>query len=224
MKIKINNKEIFPIMGSQYSLNDFGPVDMSHDHLKVLGINNDNFLSDYLERCRQDQNVVWLTGGYLERRSLYLSSLFIADMEQPRDIHLGVDIWGWAGTPVYAPVNGTIHSYANNNRDLDYGYTLILEHVHFGKSFYTLYGHLGSTHFDDWEEGKNIYAGDLIAELGSKAENGGWIPHLHFQVILDMEQYRGDYPGVCSQADLQHYYDNCPDPNLLIKKAPNHDD
>ena len=48
-------------------------------------------------------------------------------------------------------------------------------------------------------------------------ENGDYPPHLHFQIILDIENFYGDYPGVCSENDLKYYSQNCPDPNLVLK-------
>jgi hypothetical protein len=32
--------------------------------------------------------------------------------------------------------------------------------------------------------------------------NGDYAPHLHFQIISNIEDYQGDYPGVCSKSDL----------------------
>ncbi|MGB5188485.1 MAG: peptidase M23, partial [Robiginitalea sp.] len=51
-----------------------------------------------------------------------------------------------------------------------------------------------------------------IGRLGSAKENGGYAPHLHFQLIRDLEGFRGDYPGVCALQQLEFYRQNCPDP------------
>ena len=59
--------------------------------------------------------------------------------------------------------------------------------------------------------------GKKLAALGNSFENGDYAPHLHFQIIKNMENYMGDYPGVCSASDLEFYAENCPDPNLLLK-------
>jgi len=40
---------------------------------------------------------------------------------------------------------------------------------------------------------------------------------LHFQIIKDIKDYKGDYPGVCAAKDLKYYKNNCPNPNLLLK-------
>jgi hypothetical protein len=46
--------------------------------------------------------------------------------------------------------------------------------------------------------------------------NGNWPPHLHFQLIRDMQGKRGDYPGVVRADELAFYRDNCPDPMALL--------
>ena len=47
--------------------------------------------------------------------------------------------------------------------------------------------------------------------------NGDYAPHLHFQIIKNIADYEGDYPGVSSKNDLDFYSANCPDPNLVLK-------
>jgi len=69
----------------------------------------------------------------------------------------------------------------------------------------------------DLEVGQQIAKGSLLAHFGNHEENGYWPPHLHFQVILDMENKQGDYPGVCSLKNKSHYANNCPDPNLILQ-------
>jgi murein DD-endopeptidase MepM/ murein hydrolase activator NlpD len=59
--------------------------------------------------------------------------------------------------------------------------------------------------------------GQQIATLGDASVNGDYSPHLHFQIIKNIGDYFGDYPGVCSKTDLNFYLDNCPNPNLLLK-------
>lgn len=56
-----------------------------------------------------------------------------------------------------------------------------------------------------------------MASIGNSEVNGDYAPHLHFQIIKNIEDYWGDYPGVCNTNDLNFYIENCPDPNLLLK-------
>jgi murein DD-endopeptidase MepM/ murein hydrolase activator NlpD len=65
--------------------------------------------------------------------------------------------------------------------------------------------------------GDRITKGDVFAEFGIPAENGQWPPHLHFQVINDIEGWSGDYPGVCKYSEREKYLLNCPDPDLMLK-------
>ena len=133
-----------------------------------------------------------------------------------RDIHLGIDIWGVVYDVIYAPLDGIIHSFAYNQGHLDYGYTLVLQHQVDGHTFFTLYGHLGESYYSSWKVGQVVKAGDALGDIGPKESNGGWLPHLHFQCIQDMESSEGDYPGVCSSADLYRFEQICPDPSFLI--------
>jgi murein DD-endopeptidase MepM/ murein hydrolase activator NlpD len=157
-----------------------------------------------------------LAGGYGELRSIYgKSDLFSG--EEPRRFHLGVDIWGDAGTPVYAFLGGMIHSFAFNDNDGDYGATLVLLHQLDGIAFYTLYGHISLRDIDSIAPGQYVSHGQEIAHFGEPHENGNWPPHLHFQVIADMELKKGDYPGVCKFSEREKYLKNCPDPNLILQ-------
>jgi murein DD-endopeptidase MepM/ murein hydrolase activator NlpD len=137
--------------------------------------------------------------------------------EEPRRLHLGVDIWGPAGTPVYAFMGGMIHSFAFNAPYGDYGATLILLHQLDGAPFYSLYGHLSLRDIQNVSAGQYISIGDTIGHFGELPENGHWPPHLHFQIILDMELKEGDYPGVCRFSEKEKYLANCPDPDLILQ-------
>jgi murein DD-endopeptidase MepM/ murein hydrolase activator NlpD len=167
-------------------------------------------------------------GGYMENRNVYnRSKLFDpvqassaggdSERAEPRRLHLGTDIWGPSYTPVMAPLNGVVHSFAFNNNFGDYGVTIILSHYLDGASFYTLYGHLSLNSIKNLQEGKLISKGEVFAESGMQFENGHWPPHLHFQIILDLEGMKGDYPGVCKLSETEKYLDNCPDPDLILK-------
>ena len=159
-------------------------------------------------------------GGYDEHRQVYSRShLFDATAlsGEPRRLHLGVDIWAPAGTPVFAPLGGMIHSFAFNNHFGDYGATLILLHQLEGIPFYTLYGHISLKDIEALQEGQYVIRSQEIAHFGEAHENGHWPPHLHFQVIFDMGVYTGDYPGVCRYSERTKYLRNCPDPDLIVQ-------
>lgn len=145
-----------------------------------------------------------------------VSTAEVTDTE-PRRLHLGVDIWGPAGTKVMAPLDGILHSFAFNNNDSDYGATIILTHNLDGTPFHTLYGHLSLNSLKNLYEGQKVTKGEVIAEFGMRFENGNWPPHLHFQLIADMQGWKGDYPGVCRFSERMQWLANCPDPNIILK-------
>ena len=172
--------------------------------------------ANYINRTLRANNARYGIGGYNEHRTLYARSKHFDSAEEPRRLHLGVDIWGPAGTPVISPLDGIIHSFAFNNNDSDYGATIILTHNLDGVSLHTLYGHMSLNSLKNLEEGRHIRRGEVIAEFGMRFENGNWPPHLHFQVIADMQGWKGDYPGVCRYSERQQWLDNCPDPDMIL--------
>ena len=180
-------------------------------------LGNTGFFSKYVEEQLQKAGAKYGIGGYNEHRTIYSrSSVFDTESEEPRRLHLGTDIWGAAGTPVFAPLPGTVHSVGFNEAFGDYGATLILQHDLEGAIFHTLYGHLSLHSIEDKREGQSFEKGDWIAAFGEPAENGHWPPHLHFQVIIDMQGWKGDYPGVCKFSEREMYLSNCPDPDGIL--------
>jgi murein DD-endopeptidase MepM/ murein hydrolase activator NlpD len=162
-------------------------------------VNDTHRFSDYINHKLRSANAKFGIGGYNEYRELYSRSrVFDSEAgEEPRRLHLGIDIWGKPYTAVMSPWEGIVHSFAFNNYFGDYGATLVISHNIQGISFHTLYGHLSLNSIKNYREGENVRKGDIIGEFGIPMENGQWPPHLHFQVIIDMEDWRGDYPGVC---------------------------
>jgi murein DD-endopeptidase MepM/ murein hydrolase activator NlpD len=182
-------------------------------------LDNTDLFSDWVNKKLAKNNARYGIGGYNEHRTIYSRSAHFNTGEEPRRLHLGVDIWGSAGTPIYNFYDATVQSFANNNNFGDYGATIILAYEIDGFKFNALYGHLNLASLSGLEEGKFIPAGAKIAELGAKEENGYWPPHLHFQLIENMEGLKGDYPGVCKFSEREKYLANCPDPNLILKST-----
>lgn len=156
-------------------------------------------------------------GGYLEHRAIYSRSpVFATASADFRNIHLGVDIWAVADSPIYAPLDGKVHSFQDNDSFGNYGPTIILEHFHEGKSFFSLYGHLKRSDLLVLEKGMLIKKGAQFCHIGPYPENGDWPPHLHFQLMTDMLGNEGDFPGVCSQNEVEKFKAICPDPNTVL--------
>jgi peptidoglycan LD-endopeptidase LytH len=171
----------------------------------------------WINRTLRQQGARYGIGGYNEHRTLYARSRHFDHGVEARRLHLGIDIWGPAGTKVMAPLPGIVHSFAFNNNDSDYGATLLLTHQLEGMGFHTLYGHLSLNSIKNLYEGQRISAGEVIAEFGMRFENGNWPSHLHFQLIADIKDWKGDYPGVCRFSERQQWLDNSPDPDIILQ-------
>ncbi|HZK08995.1 MAG TPA: aminotransferase class III-fold pyridoxal phosphate-dependent enzyme [Bacteroidales bacterium] len=207
------------------------PVDLSIGSLE-LG-NNANFKDEAtfertLHRLLEDKAADIGMGGYGEVRPFYTTDAYQTrgnEGMQWRTVHLGLDIWTPAETPVCAPYHAIVHSFADNKDYRDYGATIILEHkTGDDLKFYTLYGHLSKSSLTDISEGMTIRKGEQFAAIGNHNDNGGWPPHLHFQVMLDMLGKRGDFPGVAYAHEKEIWLSLCPDPQLLIaEKLPGND-
>ena len=174
--------------------------------------------SNYIAQQLKSASATYGIGGYDEHRTVYSRSKVFdsANNESPRRLHLGIDIWGPAGTEVFGPIDGEVQSFAFNNQYGDYGATIILQHQIEDLRFYSLFGHLSLVDIQTIKIGDQFKAGELVAHFGEPNENGQWPPHLHFQLIQNLEGNIGDYPGVCSLENRERYLDNCPDPDCLI--------
>jgi len=198
---------------------DYLSLDLSKKNTLLSGIdlNSETDFTDFVFNQITKAGKQVGIGGYGEERSLYSrSDLF--EGEEVRTIHLGIDIWAKAGTQVFAPIDGKVHSFANRNIHGDYGPVIILEHEFDNISFHTLFGHLSTLSLEGLHIGKEFIAGEVLGSMGAYSENFHWPPHLHFQVVQDMQGAKGDYPGVAKGSERGYYLDNCPDPSILIFK------
>ncbi|KAA1246747.1 peptidoglycan DD-metalloendopeptidase family protein [Aquimarina sp. RZ0] len=215
------SQNFVPVISSEFSNKEYIAIDLSKNSAVLENI--DVSSSQAFEECIHQYLLVNKAkvayGGYHEVRGIYSRSMHFnqQDPMTERSIHLGLDIWCNAATAVIAPLNGKVHSFKNNNNFGDYGPTIILEHTIGGVSFYTLYGHLSVTSIHAIKIGQEFDRGAIIGNLGDSSVNGDYAPHLHFQIIKDMQGNFGDYPGVSNKMDMPYYIENCPDPNLLLK-------
>ncbi|MEM1118867.1 MAG: aminotransferase class III-fold pyridoxal phosphate-dependent enzyme, partial [Bacteroidota bacterium] len=219
----------------------FGKVveaDLLHDPKIILDLsvgsldlgNNPNFEDAHkfevlVDRLMEDAEVKISIGKYNEIRPIYTSDAFtVQGNEGPqwRTLHVGLDVFMVAETPVFAPLAGKVHSFNNNVGDRDYGPAIILAHeISPNFTFYTLYGHLSEDSLEHLSVGMPIAKGQQIAKIGARPINGDWPPHLHFQVVLDMLDYEGDFPGVAFPHQQHLWTSLCPNPNLLIGMTEN---
>jgi murein DD-endopeptidase MepM/ murein hydrolase activator NlpD len=214
---KIENVKV---IDNNIDYSQYHPIDLSllstifNDKKIETAVEFENQINLFLK----EKKAIVAYGGYNEIRNLYKRSDIFNDTEtEERNIHIGLDLWIKAETKVLAALDGKIHSFNYNTGLGNYGPTIIIEHLIENTKFYTLYGHLSIESIEDIEIGDLVKKGQQIATLGNASVNGDYAPHLHFQIIKDIRDWFGDYPGVCSKNDLEYYLDNCPNPNLLLK-------
>ena len=212
------NIDTYPVMGEWLNKKNAIPLDFSAGNtaLQKETYGNIDAFCKYVDRLLQEAGLPYGHGGYFEKRIIYNVFDNFATQEEHRNIHLGIDIWGREGTAVFCPIEGEIHSFRFNAGDGNYGPAIILKHDIEGESVFSLYGHLRMDDLNGLYVGQKFSKGSLLCHLGAPHENGKWPPHLHFQLMRDMEGWQGDYPGVCSQKDEEHFRSNCPDPSPLI--------
>jgi murein DD-endopeptidase MepM/ murein hydrolase activator NlpD len=154
-------------------------------------------------------------GKYNEARpDMYTTELFKSGI-QPRNIHIGVDLAAPVGTPVHAFFAGEIFLAGINPAAGDYGGTVITQHQLGSLKIWALFGHLSHASVAGKKPGEKVNAGDVIGWLGNKLENGGWNPHVHFQLSLEKPE-KCDLPGAVTKDDLAHALEVYPDPRLVI--------
>lgn len=155
-------------------------------------------------------------GRWNEPRLAYTGAAYETASGERRTVHIGVDLFRPAGTPVHAPLDGTVHSLCVHHEAYDYGGCVLLEHAPpDGPTFWTLYGHLSHASVGKLEVGQHVKGGEAFVELGPFEENGGWVPHLHFQLITDRLDMEGTFPGVAAPGQLATWLSLSPSPRDL---------
>jgi murein DD-endopeptidase MepM/ murein hydrolase activator NlpD len=187
-----------------FSAEDFHPVIHLPPEVDVLELG-------WPEADRPPRQSAYSIGRYNERRVIYRQPLFSGS----RDIHMGLDIGGPVGTPVHAFADGAIAFFGYNGAEGDYGHTLITVHRIAGVDLWALHGHLDARSTRDHTSGAPIRKGEVIAWIGDHHENGGWPPHLHFQ-LSRREPTTFDLPGVVSEAERSQALVDYPDPRLVL--------
>ncbi|MCF2873625.1 MULTISPECIES: aminotransferase class III-fold pyridoxal phosphate-dependent enzyme [unclassified Tenacibaculum] len=218
-KNTFNLSDLFPTINK----NIVHPLDLSVSS-KWIGHQQDfNDLELFQFKLNQLQKTVpskIIAGGYLEPRPIYTSTEYdsIGNYgRESRTIHLGIDYWLSANTAVHAILDGEVIIATNNSGNKEYGGLIVLKHQINELEFYTLYGHLTVKSATKHNLGDIIKKGEKIAELGDHPENGNWAPHLHFQVMLSLFDYKNDFPGVAYFSQIETWKSICPNPNLLFK-------
>tara|TARA_B100000131_G_scaffold57407_4_gene52712 strand:- start:508 stop:1086 length:579 start_codon:yes stop_codon:yes gene_type:complete len=187
----------------EWHIQDFHPVVHLPDNYEILDLSKGVW-----NKPKSDFSI----GRYNEvRPNMYKTKLF----DGGRDIHMGIDIGGPVGTPCMAFADGEISHFGYNPEPGDYGNVVITRHEFGENSVWALYGHLDSASIDGKKIGQKVLAGEIIAWFGNFEENGGWEPHLHFQLSL-IEPETHDMPGVVAQEGREQALIDYPDPRLVL--------
>jgi 4-aminobutyrate aminotransferase-like enzyme/Ser/Thr protein kinase RdoA (MazF antagonist) len=197
-------------------------LDLSVGSPLVAGDPADNAepaLTSRIARAMTEANADVAIGRYGEPRYLYSTALFETGPDgERRTIHLGADLFAPAGTTVYAPLPGVVHAASDNVAPLDYGPVIVLKHeTDQLDPFYTLYGHLTRQSLEANPVGRRLAAGEPFAAIGAAKVNGGWTPHLHFQLIVALLDLGADFPGVCRASQRTIWQAFSPDPGAFLR-------
>ena len=194
------------------------PIDYSHyDFAKAMDYPDDPaefYVFDFTEGYHPDSKPEqqWGIGRYNEKReNMYNTPLFGGE----RNVHMGIDLWAPAGEPVYSFYDGVVAYMRNNDKAGDYGPTIVVKYDLDPQSLFALYGHLSKESLNMVTVGETIEKGQKIAELGNSKVNGGWEPHLHFQLSVE-DPGEADMPGVVVPENREEALQKYPDPRLVV--------
>jgi 4-aminobutyrate aminotransferase-like enzyme/Ser/Thr protein kinase RdoA (MazF antagonist) len=212
-----------PVLGVDLRIEPTIVLDLSISSPMLSGDareNDEPHLTEQVFRAMRDAGVRVSIGRYDEPRLLYVAPAFALGpnaTDEHRTIHIGLDLFAVAGTPVYAPLDGTVAAFHDNATPQDYGPVIILRHeTDTGVEFFTLYGHLSRESLRGLAVGKAVRGGEQIATLGDPTVNVGWTPHLHLQIITDLLGLGTDFPGVARPTQREAWTALCPDPNAIV--------
>src|SRR5262249_7426970 len=120
-----------------------------------------------IEVAKKEAGAQIAVGRYDEARLLYNAPQFEVSKnpaDERRTIHLGLDLFVETGTPLRAPLAGSVHILANNAFPQDYGPLVVLKHTTDNdEEFFTLYGHLAETALRELHVGLYISQGQIFA-------------------------------------------------------------
>jgi len=215
---KINIIDLFPSINK----NKFLELDLSVNS-EWLGL-SENFkdlvlFENKINYLQQQNPYKIISGGYLEPRQLYDTENYKRESNygiEHRTIHLGVDFWVNEGVEISNLFDGVVDTISIDKNEKGYGGLIIIKHKINDFSFYSLFGHLSPKKFN-YNEGDFLKKGDLVGFVGNKLENGNWVPHLHFQLLLSKLNYIQDFPGVSYYSEIEIFKSLCPDPNLIFR-------
>jgi murein DD-endopeptidase MepM/ murein hydrolase activator NlpD len=190
-----------------------GAIDWSsQNYREVVQLPENYEVLDLTKGVVPESSALYKIGRYDElRKGLYESDIFQGD----RFLHIGIDIGGPIGTQCYAFCDCEVTHFGYNPAEGDYGNVVITKQIIDGAEVWALFGHLSSESIVGKKVGQKIPAGEVIGWFGDKTENGGWEPHLHFQLSL-IEPVSHDMPGVVAPEQRTQALIDFPDPRNVL--------
>lgn len=162
-------------------------------------------------------------GLWGERRVVYTVEMFDSKLcrGDRRDVHLGLDLFAPAGTAIMTPLDAEVVDCRIIPDHQDYGGVVLLKHEpEPGLVFHTLWGHQAHAPVKALTIGQRLSKGEAFIALGAPDENGGWIPHLHLQIITHDVTDARDVPGAGEARFMDVWSQFYPDPSTLAGLPP----
>jgi 4-aminobutyrate aminotransferase-like enzyme/Ser/Thr protein kinase RdoA (MazF antagonist)/murein DD-endopeptidase MepM/ murein hydrolase activator NlpD len=210
-----------PLLGTDLRTTPVAPLDFSAGSALISSVPEENApaaLDARVRRVLAEHGATIGVGGYDEARLIYhWPNEPVA--EEPRTIHVGLDLSLAAGAPLYAPLDGVVHGFENATGYHDYGPLIVLRHETTHEPpvpFYTFYGHLSLDSLDRLTVGQQIRRGEPFARIGSAPTNGHWWEHVHVQLITDLLDVPCNVDGAVRASQRRVWHSVFPDPNLLL--------
>jgi len=171
-------------------------------------------LKSYIIDAFDTTTFQWGYGGLGEGRDVDIPKAMLNDSHMEEGVHLGIDLWLPSHTPIFAPMAGTITLVHSDSQS---GVTIITEHRIADTMFHILLRRISRKSIDAYNEGMKVRYGDQIGTVGGEDENPVLPPHIHLQIIADLQNKKGDFPGVAKLSDKEKYLALCPNPEPLLK-------
>lgn len=185
---------------------------LQHSFAPIIKLPSKYYIHDF-SNGEDPTESPYSVGKYNEKRqNMYNTELFKSEQ---RNIHMGVDIAAPVNAEVYNFFDGELIYKTNNTAEGDYGPTLVYRYQ-FGKNdLYALYGHLSLESLDIHPIGKKLNKGATLGFIGRSEVNGGWFPHVHFQLSLK-DPGQANMPGVVSDENHSRALMDYPDPRWVL--------
>ncbi|MDB4978791.1 MAG: Peptidase [Candidatus Peribacteria bacterium] len=133
-----------------------------------------------IDNVHKKYKVLWSIGGWMEDREVILDKSYLTQEE--KFIHLGVDAFVPKGTKVAIDRKARVVRIDHDlDQDGGWGTRLIFEPL--GKmKHHIILAHLSRN--IRCKVGQIIGANEIVGEIGEPEVNGGWLAHLHAQMII----------------------------------------